>query len=501
MIVHPYSEDAFLRACASSHFTLERLRGYDRAAYLHRYLAHQGAATIVVEDGYTDGDYLDDFANYYVKSFEDYSRRCRRLHFFSSVFDRDSLMERLRRGGDDELRDSYVGFIVLRPLPNAIFGRTVLKTYDQNSSRRYPTTRPYTASLFGCVLTVESLAFQEQDTVIAACATVALWSAFQKTADLFGSRMPTPAEITRSATASTFYSRPLPSRGLTLAQMAHAIKETGLEPEVIECRPSIPLLSAIYAYLSVGIPIILGVEIEGYGAHAVTVTGYSLSEEQAVDYERTHTDPPQPRRIGTRINQLFLHDDGFGPFVKVSTHAHDLPLHEGSAVYFEGTWKLPAVPGEAPKNAKLKPLYAIIPAYHKIRLTFSDIQPWIEAVDSVIRQTVAHPAESEWQTALVTNRAFKAAIRSWGLAQDTLDELLLRPLPRFLWQVTLELRNHPALELIFDATGIARSLSVVSAVFRHAGLRTAMRERLTNPGVVNRLTAPFAALLLSATDP
>ena len=500
MHVFPYTKDALFLACSSELFSLERVNKHERAHYLHRYLDRLGAATLVVEEHYTDGDYLDDYANYYVRSFRDYARRCKRLHFFSTGFDSGSLREMLRGRSYEALQANYLGFSVIRPLPNAIFGRTVLKTYPESVTRKYPATRPYAANLYGAELTVDSLAFQEQDTVVAACATVALWSAFQKTSELFGSRRPTPAEITRLATASTFHSRPMPSRGLSLAQMARAIKDVGLEPEVIEARPGVPMLSLIYGYLTFGIPVVLGIEIEGHGAHAVTVTGYSLTDSLHLTYE--HENPPhlEPNRIGLRIDQLFLHDDGFGPFVKVATVAQKLPVKQGSVIRFEGTWNLPSANGKKPKPAKLVPLYAIVPTYHKIRLTFLDVQPWIVGINSVALQTMANRSASEWETCLISNSQLKHAVKDWGLGQAKLEEMLYKPLPRFLWRATLRISRAPALELIFDATGIARSFSVVAAVFRHEGFREAMKPVLQQASVRGRLSEAFTDLLITAAE-
>jgi hypothetical protein len=490
-----YSRDALFQACASDHFPLERVATHERAAYLARYLEHQHAATVVVEHGYTDGDYLDDYANYYVRSFTDYSRRCKRLHFFSLRFDEPWLRQQLLNGSSLELQESYLGFVVIRPLPNAMFGRTVLGTYPPTSSRHYPSIRRYTANLFGTDLTLESLAFQEQDTVIAACATVALWSAFQKTAILFGSRMPTPAEITRTATLSMFNSRPLPSRGLTLAQMARATKEVGLEPEVLECGREVPLLSLVYGYLSYGLPVVLGIEIEGHGHHAVTVTGYSLSETPRLAQEDVVVSGGVAlNRIGRRIDQLFLHDDGWGPFVKVQTLAESTPGVSGSLIYFEGTW---TVPGKS-KLAKLKPLWALVPAYHKIRLTYLDIQRWVILMNYVTGHTLADMSISEWEIVLVDNNTLKREVKGWDVPPILLERLLIRPFPKFIWKATLTLHSKPAVELIFDATGIARSFSVLEAVFRDDSVRVAMKPVLESSATQKVLGSPFSKLLLKA---
>ena len=281
-----FSEESLWGALSNRHVSPAEVRTHDRARYIYRYLVNLKAETIVVETDYIDGDYLDDFASYYVKCFTDYNRKCKRLHFFKCSFlDDEDFLRKIHGHSNNEeesnLEINYLGFVVARPLPQAIVGRTILRTYESDNGRRnYACTRSYKANLFGLELTIPSLAFQEQDTVLAACATVSLWSCFQKTAELFGKSTPTPAAITRVATQAAHDGRPIPSHGLMTYEICAAIRHVELEPEVFTVRDSLPVVSLIYAYLRMGIPVILGVEIEGVGGHAITLTGYSISGQR-----------------------------------------------------------------------------------------------------------------------------------------------------------------------------------------------------------------------------
>src|SRR4029077_8601062 len=170
-----------------------------------------------------------------------------------------------------------------------------LTTYPDDGGRRhYTALRTYTANFFGIELHVDSLAFQEQDKALAACATVALWSCLHKASELFQTPRPTPAEITRAANRLVNQVRPIPSQGLEVHQMCTAIRHIGLEPEVIEPKQNIPLASLIYSHLRFGNPVLLGVEIEGLGLHAITLTGYSLRPTRHLQTEvlAPHTSIP-----------------------------------------------------------------------------------------------------------------------------------------------------------------------------------------------------------------
>src|SRR5258708_38974121 len=217
-------------------------------------------------------------------------RRCARLRFFRSSFDRALISKAI--GGDgaavDTLRTSYLGFIVVKPLPSTVIGRTCLVTYGNvGRDRAFPTTRTYKVHIFGIDLSVESLPFQEQDTDVAACATSALWSVFNATGHLFQHHIPSPAEITKAASSSQrLVNRTLPAGdGLTAEQMADAIRSVSLEPLYINAKNLQLLVISACAYLRAGIPCLLvgamieaipGMTVRPIGLHAAAVTGFSI---------------------------------------------------------------------------------------------------------------------------------------------------------------------------------------------------------------------------------
>jgi hypothetical protein len=249
-----YTSDAFKRILVEkTRSTSHILDTRSHCAYLEEYFQQVGAATIVVENSYIDRDFLEDYAAYYVRCFSEYQHKCTRLHFFSMEFDESYFSDFLSGNVDEtrliDLRNSYIGFMVIKPLPETIFGRTCLKTYGPDGGRRwFPIVRPYRANLFGIELDVLSLAFQEQDSVVAACATSALWSMFHGTGITFQHAIPTPVEITKVSTASEApISRVFPNEGLTASQMAHAIRSVGLEPYYVGACDEYELKGTVYA--------------------------------------------------------------------------------------------------------------------------------------------------------------------------------------------------------------------------------------------------------------
>lgn len=442
--------------------------------YLARYLGELNAKSMVVEHDYVDADYLDDHAAYYVRCFTDYPRRCRRLHFFSVEVTCTQIHEAIE-GDDDcagQLQAAYLGFIVRRPLDEASIGRTALRTYDADGGRRfYPTTLCYRANLFGIPLAVESLAFQQQDRAIAACATVALWCAFQKASEVFSSSAPRPAEITSAASNYGVSSRIFPNTGLDVRSICSAIRSVGLEPEVFAVTQATYLPSLVYAHVSCGIPVILGVRVEGRGYHAITVAGYSLQEIPALTAE-VPVSQPVPM-VGRRINELYVHDDQVGPFAR-------LRIREGTTnehpVILSGTWK------DRDNDLDLYPAVVIVPVYHKIRVSFVDVVTHLLGLHRLLASILPSSDTLEWDIRIVTLNEHRARIRNnVRLDADARRKTLVSRHPKFIWKSNLKWRGSTVIQLLGDATGLPRSMPIYSHTWFDDTVRNAVTGLLRGP--------------------
>lgn len=453
--VLPYDLDSLIRCfVGGSGFTSEKeAREKSHSRYFKEYFEKLRAATIVTEPEYIDKDYLEDYAAYYDRCFRDYKRRTLRLHFFSQAFDKEEFERTLTtlQKTDKKLCESYLGFIVVKPLPQKIIGRTCLKTYPEEERRNFPILRDYPINLFGLELTVRSLAYQEQDTVVAACATSALWSCFQGTGVLFQHKIPPPVEITEWAGSHlpenllASSSRTFPNSGLTATQMAYAVRRVGLDPLVIGANSRYALNSVMYAYLRGKIPSILALGLDRQshtGGHAVAVTGYSLGYKD-----------PVPEKNGfllraNRIDRIYAHDDQVGPFARMIWRWRD----EDGKHILETSWDSEYV---------VTPRFLLFPLYHKIRIPFSLLEQAIIALDTRlerVRKIVSGVNRAEWDIYLTTANDYKTSVRAdyrdWG--EKTLLRSLTVDLPRFIWRVMMRVDNELQFDFLFDATGIAQ---------------------------------------------
>jgi hypothetical protein len=487
-----FSSPALFESLSTTPFnTGENLSLKPQAKYLSGYLKYIKTKTIILENEYIDHDYLDDYSQFYAKCFEEFPRLCKRLHFFSTEFSKRDFLRMLsgKPGSlaEDKFRASYLGFSVVRPLPEAVIGRTVLKTYPPDNRRRYYTARrSYPVNLFGIDLTIDSLAFQEQDKALAACATVALWSCFHKANDLFKTPVPTPAAITRSANRLLNH-RPVPSRGLDVGQICSAIRYFGLEPEVIEPTKEKPLASLIYAHLRFGNPVLLGVEVPPFGPHAITLVGYSLLGQRHLESEVLTTSGGIPM-VGRRIDEFYAHDDQVGPFSRlkvVSTERGKLKKarearESESAIIFQGEYKY---------NGQVVPMWpyvVIIPTYPKIRLGFTSVYKLVTKISRLF-ETVGsmfvrkfEKSNFEWDVHIVSGNALKQKIRGHQrLPERDLIRALTEPHPRYAWRILLSFSGNRILELLADTTAMEKSEPIYGLAWYDSGWKQILKHGIT----------------------
>jgi hypothetical protein len=387
--------------------------------------------------------------------------------------------------------EHYLGFVVARPLPQAIIGKTILRPYSSDRGRQYPCVRNYDANLFGIPLRIKSLAYQQQDTVLAACATVALWSCLHMTAELFGTACPRPATITRIANQVVGDARPLPSRGLRLEQICHALRTFDLEAEVVHISEKVPLISLMRAYLCMGIPVLM-LLVAGNLGHVVAVTGYRMQDNMVRTEEVPGGCIPM---LGLCIDRFFAHDDAMGPFSKLlimgpGTRPND---NVKVPVVFESNHKT------APQGPPL-PLYpvaVILPVYNKIRLTFLELQEWLERLHFVISSVWPDLDGMMWEIELTMVNTYKTQQRNLGMrSQRVLEPLLLKPQPRFIWRSLLRSADKTAvLEILADATEVKDSvpfydLEVFSAAHRDI-LVTELKDKNNEKILIDVTTEPF----------
>lgn len=480
----------------------------DQVRYLGSYLAdpEMGTQTMLIERPYIDRHFLSEYQAYYATSLRDFPRQTTRLHVFSEPISIDSLIARLSstEGAADrfelseELQASYIGFIVLRPLPAAPVGRTVLRWYRNRDARTFgPQPPPHRVHILGLTLKAYGVQFHQQDRAVGACATAAVWCALAAVMRRDGGRSPTPLAITETANRSLPAGRAFPAvGGLTLEQMIGAMNAAGYSPDVIkpDGDPSIFKLQ-LMTYLRSGIPVVLQVrDEEAVEGHAVTVVGFRSADEEhgAPLIEYQFSGSHALRAPG--MTRLYVHDDRLGPYARMvwdeeerrddeqefpsilqrlvlleeavfpggncqepsSGPASDSSLNHGAA--FPALRFRPGGPGFEAFDKKMRIWTAITPLYPKIRINALDLHSVaMEVWPMASMHAGGQRRELMLETSFATAGAYVASVydrpipssRAAGIARQLI-------LSRYVGVLRFNVGSSWLLDVLCDATDIHR---------------------------------------------
>ncbi|WP_223434685.1 MULTISPECIES: hypothetical protein [unclassified Pseudomonas] len=385
----------------------------DQVDYLFTYLTCLDAKTVLLEFNYVDKDYLEDFSRYYVKRFGNDGHKCARLHFFSSSVDHRTITSILQRGKDagseiDDLNKSYLGFMVIKPLPRTFIGKTCLKVMpdelSENKCKRR-LAREYTVDLFGISLKVESIAFQEQDKVVAACATTAIWASLHALKLRNTRSIHSCSEITINAINHVEdSSNSFPSQQLSNKQILRSLDVEGLRyhAKSMEAPDQAYFLQSIIAHIDSSLPMILTGEVFSHVTTIATLPAVNADVDTATapviplgasetqdltDSGGGQTAKPVFRArgghaicvVGYKVDQdeevLYVHDDRLGPYARAKLISiDDYTLIEGAAPR-EIKWALGL---QRMKNKDeweephelITPDFSVVPCDRKARLPF-----------------------------------------------------------------------------------------------------------------------------------
>jgi hypothetical protein len=461
-----YSEENLAVSLSNDYTSKEVIAAKNHFSYLKAYLSSEeiAAKTIVIEDSYINKDYLHDYASYYAFCFEEYPKFCKRVHFFDSEFtEQDFKNIVLSTEDNSSFWKHYLGFIVVKPIPVTVLGYTILKIYpnsQDSDNRSFWGVRDYTIHLYGNEITIKSLAFQEQDSVLAACATTSIWSMLNKAAADFHTILKSPNQITKDAgNASTDGSRLFPNKGLDIIQISQAILNSGLvseikhpdyivendQEEIIARFVSHRYLKKLLnAYSPIGIPIILVISVPNggsHGLHAITVSGFKQNTPVILE----------PREeiswLSDNITKFYAHDDQWGPFARVEFADDD------AGIITE--WTL--------KDKDLHYTYVtdvIVPVYPKIRISYEDIEAIVLGLDRILSSFFDNKiiADLSWDIKVEFSENVKGQIKKSSLDQEEKIAYLTHSMPKYLWVASCYISTYKVLDFTFDATNVSNGM-------------------------------------------
>jgi len=342
---------------------------------------------IIVEFPYRDFDFSSTYSLFYTKKHRRICRESLRFHFF----------------GEKIQQSNYFGFMTLRPSfvenrgrshihPKAISPLPNIHIVAGNA----------TSHLLGKVLTVDSFPWMAQETDIAVCAHVAVWSIINYFANKYSRYK--AFSIAEIATAVPgFLGRTIPSEGLNLIQISSLFTKAGFFPLLLKKDEKNPrsFFQAVYAYIESGIPL---VGVMTRKEHAVALIGHGplkktqKSKQQdilnwSVDY----------------IDEFIISDD------------NDLPFT--------------FIPREQRPEIKycFEDLdYIVVPLYEKMYLNANVVMERIRSLADTGGINI--PSDTVCRPYLTSTRSLKKHAYENQNMNDDLKNILLRlPTPQFIW--------------------------------------------------------------------
>jgi len=390
----------------------------EQAKYICEYAKYLECTKMYVEEKYTDKDYIKDFQMFYSRSFEQIPNTVKRVFFFKDELGPEDLIGRTK--SDDEVNESCIGFVTIKPVldqnGNPIVGRTVLENYGENEKRVFIESKQH-AYIAGREMNFKALPFKSQDIAVGACASVALWIVTHGLRDFFDIPDMSLFEITEIANKyPTSEGRMFPSKGLSPVQMCSFLHEIGLEVELADMSDG--GMSGEYfetivkAFISANVPIVAGLTLIGNNRedhHAVVISGY------------------QSKTDG-HLSKIYVHDDQIGPYASVK-----------SKDMFK-TWEYKENDAWSRTYNSVRLDFVMVPLYHKIRLPFSIVLR--------VGDILSKKLEKQISIRLANSNRYKKELRVCSLS-DLSD--LERPMPKYIWIYSLEAQDKCA-DIIFDAT-------------------------------------------------
>lgn len=487
--------------------------GYDHAdifdkpqiKYIYNYLksfmpeiprGKKTVGSILLEHEYIDRDFLEDYSRFYLGRFRNDGYKCARLHFFNCDLTHKRLDALLAGDADvvlagdhdesavktvEQLQSHYLGFMVIKPLTRTFVGKTCLRVSGDQGAGKKKINKPYDVNLFGIKLTINSIAFQEQDKVVAACATTAIWTALHSLPGRGVKDIKSCSEITTAALNFVDgSSNGFPNKELTNKQIQRTLDVEGLRyhSSSLEKSTQESFSEALVAHIDSDLPVILtgtvyGVEPDESGeyvkaGHAITALGYDFRGNS---------------------KWVYVHDDRLGPYARAEMVKLEDYLGEQTPDAAKGRWGL-AMSIRGPDTAMwmkpheiIVPDISIVPADRKARIAFKFAHGTAERIRDqvagylkeeicpVLGIEVPDVSYTVKLASVAQARDFVRLHRSHRRAGDVLgtyildEERMIRwrkeklsfltgNLARLQWQIDVNWNSEPAFRVLLDATDI-----------------------------------------------
>ncbi len=428
---------------------------------------------VVIEHPYVDKTYRDTYYNYYASKNHSYHRNSIRLSLLN-----ENLPDEVFRSRADyqKVKDSYLGFIILRPTFPAIVGRSLVSPKALQNMNIAICDVSYPATVNGLKVNVNGFPHSSQDSEAITCAETTLWSLMEYFGNRYAEYTPIlPSEVNRILGKFSF-ERLLPSKGLQAGQISFALKEIGFGVRIYgKQQYKDDFFRMLRTYVESGIPVV-GVLQNNQGiGHALNIIGRNRLNE--------HTDltalPEIAQINGQKVSDMadldleyVMIDDNYPPY---QTAQLTTPV----SYYTNPRWT----------GCELT--YFIVPLYHKIYMEANEARRTSLGLISSLANDINSPVLI--RTLLASSRSFKDSVAlNEELNKDAKELLISTPMPKFVYITEVstqqQLLDHKAMGMvILDATE-PKGTGIIAAMLGGQYLA----HDLTSLTAINLNLSPFS---------
>lgn len=475
-------DDTFKYLCY--YFSYEQLDEDDQI------IGHCKANTCVLEQYYISETYLKDYSHYYSTCFRELPKFSMRLHFFNESFDADDFTKDAILEHDIEKHEkiwsSYLGCVTIRPVGLSPFGVCLFATYPLTFSPTQPKKsrlryfnsiiKDFRFDVFGKQIKMDTLAFQQQDEVVGACATFAIWSAFHKLNRLYKVKVPSPYEITERAGISiSESSRVFPAGGLDGYQIISVLEKSKITAETFDFkRESVSkadFQEIVYAYNKCGIPILLGYQFEDSdqttSLHLVSIVGYRLTPD-----DQSKPKVSRLKTVAHRMMRFYTHNDLLGPYSKVDFHDS---LNGKDSLELK-TFQLGT---NTPTDANALAVW--IPIDPIIKVKYEEIVNAVIGFDSLISQEIYNFEKYTWDIYLSRSvdykQEFSETKNDFPQFNETKLKIRYTSYPKYIWVSRLiDTDGYAFIDIVYDASALPNDNCLLQINFMDQVIKSIVDE-------------------------
>lgn len=230
-----------------------------------------GASSAVIEPRYVDADYRNEHSRFYSTTFRRYPSVAHRMHLFTDpvrAFAAAQVKPFVFRNR------GYLGYTVLRPVPAAPVGRTVLQAPAGVERRAVACLARDRVNLFGSDLEIVGIPFYAQDAQLSRCGQATMLTTAYYHHLVFGRPRYLPGDLADAVSSSGGeLGRLVPSPGVNIDQLVDAASAIGLPPVVYPLDRLVAagtdVEATICRYLNSRLPVTVATK-----EHAFLVVGY-----------------------------------------------------------------------------------------------------------------------------------------------------------------------------------------------------------------------------------